>query len=639
MTFTEAAIEVLRREGKPLHFKKIAEIAARESLLEHVGKVPEETMADQLAAHCRLPRTERRLWAVQHGTFALAEWGLDEDPHGFEQLVETPPENEPAYRSRERHPVPSRELARAAPRGEGRGEGRGRRREEGERREKRFPPPAEVAYEILAGAGHSLTVSEIAAEGAQRMLMPDAFVRDGAALTAALAEDNRRRESAGRHPLFQLDGDAVTLIAQPEPGERPAPVVAAAVRAVAPGDVRRTALAAVRRRLRECDGPSIEWIAGRMLEKLGYRELKVAKRGREHVILTARRKLGLADVRHAIRVLRTGAEAGRRDITDTRRDLGHYGAQIGVVVTAGDAARDARGEAATAGQLPVLLVCGEAFAEALAESGVGCVPVVVPEIDEAFFKSAAEEAEKDEVARRARREERDRREGREGREDREDREDRDGREDREDREARESRDGRDGREKRREDRRGEREGRREGRREERVRADETPAVSAVEEPQATARAEREPTVIEIAGSLTTEVPAELDAELDAGDDDEGDDEGEGTEGGAEVSAADAGAAAGGEAGASSERRRRRRRRRRRGGRGRGREGAATAGEPGAPAPPAAGGEGAPASAAAQQSDAPAPAPAEAAPAPERVERAEPAAPPAEPPPHEGGEGS
>ena len=44
MTFTEAAIEVLRREGKPLHFKKIAEIAVRDSLLDHVGKVPEDVM-------------------------------------------------------------------------------------------------------------------------------------------------------------------------------------------------------------------------------------------------------------------------------------------------------------------------------------------------------------------------------------------------------------------------------------------------------------------------------------------------------------------------------------------------------------------------------------------------------------------
>ena len=100
MTFTEAAIEVLRREGKPLHFKKITEIAIRENLLDHVGKIPEEIMADQVAAHCRLPKLERKMLSVQHGTFALVEWGIDEDPAGLENLVELPPIDEVPYRNR-----------------------------------------------------------------------------------------------------------------------------------------------------------------------------------------------------------------------------------------------------------------------------------------------------------------------------------------------------------------------------------------------------------------------------------------------------------------------------------------------------------------------------------------------------------
>ena len=234
MTFTEAAIEVLRREGKPLHFGKIAEIAVRENLLDHVGKVPEETMAGQLAAHCRLP-ADRRIMPVQPGTFALVEWDLEEDPAGLDGIVEPPPEQELPYRSRERHPVPSRELARASGR-----DGRPRRREEEERRGRRFPPPAEVAYEILAGAGHALGVTEIAAQGAERLLMPDAFVRDVGALRSALLEDNHRRESAGRRGLFQIDGDTVTLVAQPEPGEKPA--VPAARAPVTAADARRSGL-------------------------------------------------------------------------------------------------------------------------------------------------------------------------------------------------------------------------------------------------------------------------------------------------------------------------------------------------------------------------------------------------------------
>ncbi len=510
MTFTEAAIEVLRREGKPLHFRKIAEIAVRESLLDHVGKVPEETMADQLSAHGRLPHPERRMIPVQPGTFALVEWGLDEDPAGLENLVEPPPEEEPAYRNRERHPVPSRDVARGAGRGEG---GRGRRREDEERRGRRFPPPAEVAYEILAGAGKPLSLMDIAVAGAERLLMPDAFVREPSSLEATLVEDNQRRESAGRKPLFRVEADAVTLVAQPEPGERP---VAAAPLRAAPGDARRAGLAALRRRLRECDGPTIEYVVVRMLEKLGFRDLKVAKRGRDHVIYTGKRRMGLGDVRHGVRVIRSGADAGRRDVSDVRRDLGHYGAQLGIIVTVGDAAREARGEAAAAGQLPVVLLCGEALAEALADAGVGCVPVLVPDVDEAFFRGAAEAAEKEEASRRARREDRERRDT--------------------------------------------------SRREAQPRSS-----GSVEATREAVAGDEEPAPVEVGATLP-----EVEDEVEDGDEAE-DVEEEGTEAEAQPgeAAAPATAPAQGEPG---DRRKRRRRRRRRGGRGRSREGAQQAGE-------------------------------------------------------------
>jgi hypothetical protein len=533
-------------------------------------------MADQLTAHCRLPRAERRVMPVQQGTFALVEWGLEEDPAGLDGLVELPPEGELPYRGRERHPVPSRELARGSARGEGRGEGRdgrSRRRDEEERRGRRFPPPAEVTYEILAGAGKPLAVVEIAAIGAERLLMPDAFVRDAASLRAALVEDNRRREGAGRKALFQIDDEAVTLVAQPEPGERAA-VPAAPRGPAALQDIRRTALAALRRRLRECDGPTVEHIALKLLERMGFRDLKVAKRGREHVVCTGRRRMGLADVRHAVRVVRSGADAGRRDVVDVRRDVGHYGAQIGVVLTPGDAGREARGEAGAAGQLPVVLLCGEALAEALADAGVGCVPVVVPDVDEAFFRTAAEAAEREEVARRARREERERREA----------------------------------------------PRRDEAPDEGERTAERPAgppeprevlITSAPEPVASAGPGEEPAE-----------PAEPD-EVDEGDGgDEGDEEGPEAEG---PEAPGARASGEGEGAVQGERRRRRRRRRRRGGRGRGTK---EAGGPGAPAPAEGGGG-------AARADAPAPAPpAEAAPP---APAAEPAPPPPREP--TGGEGT
>ena len=48
MTFTEAAVEILRLVGRPLHYKKITELAIERNLLSHVGKAPELTMSSRL---------------------------------------------------------------------------------------------------------------------------------------------------------------------------------------------------------------------------------------------------------------------------------------------------------------------------------------------------------------------------------------------------------------------------------------------------------------------------------------------------------------------------------------------------------------------------------------------------------------
>src|SRR5689334_25195533 len=50
MTFTEAALEILKREGKPLHFKDLTERAMTKKLLTFVGRTPEVTMQTQLTA-------------------------------------------------------------------------------------------------------------------------------------------------------------------------------------------------------------------------------------------------------------------------------------------------------------------------------------------------------------------------------------------------------------------------------------------------------------------------------------------------------------------------------------------------------------------------------------------------------------
>lgn len=53
MTFLEAAVVVLRREAKPLHFREITRQAIALDLLSHIGKAPEQAMQTRLAAAAR----------------------------------------------------------------------------------------------------------------------------------------------------------------------------------------------------------------------------------------------------------------------------------------------------------------------------------------------------------------------------------------------------------------------------------------------------------------------------------------------------------------------------------------------------------------------------------------------------------
>src|SRR4029078_10308635 len=50
MTFLEAALEILRHEGRPLHYKELTERALGKKRLTFVGRTPEVTMQTQLTA-------------------------------------------------------------------------------------------------------------------------------------------------------------------------------------------------------------------------------------------------------------------------------------------------------------------------------------------------------------------------------------------------------------------------------------------------------------------------------------------------------------------------------------------------------------------------------------------------------------
>ena len=112
MTFLEAALEVLKREGKPLHYKELTERAMGKKLLTFVGRTPEVTMQTQLTAAVKKAPGSPFV-RVKPGVFGLLRY------------PEMPPE------------VEAEPKARASAR-----QGRGRRQGARRRRACAPPPPA-----------------------------------------------------------------------------------------------------------------------------------------------------------------------------------------------------------------------------------------------------------------------------------------------------------------------------------------------------------------------------------------------------------------------------------------------------------------------------------------------------------------
>src|SRR4051812_19430834 len=118
MTFTEAAAQVLRLVGKPLHYKEITDIAIEKNLLSHVGKSPEVTIGARLAATLKKESPENPLVRVKPGVFALRVWdektiksGLDKkgdrsDRGEKTEKVEKAEKSEPRGRKSQAPPPP-----------------------------------------------------------------------------------------------------------------------------------------------------------------------------------------------------------------------------------------------------------------------------------------------------------------------------------------------------------------------------------------------------------------------------------------------------------------------------------------------------------------------------------------------------
>jgi hypothetical protein len=119
MTFLEAALEILKRERRPLHFKELTEKATERKLLTFVGRTPEVTMQTQLTAAVKKAPGSPFV-RVKPGVFGLLRYPEAPAEPEPEAIPEKPQKSESRPAAGE--PRTGRRRRRG---GRGRGRGRG----------------------------------------------------------------------------------------------------------------------------------------------------------------------------------------------------------------------------------------------------------------------------------------------------------------------------------------------------------------------------------------------------------------------------------------------------------------------------------------------------------------------------------
>lgn len=487
MTFYEAAIEVLLKAGRPLHFKKITEAALQENLLSHIGKTPEVTMSERLSQEVKRQENSPVV-CVRPGVYMLREESIERLQKEARQrpareLAPRPSESQMAKsaqasdgaadvngssesavaaqtegagnggggrrRRRSRggrgdrgdrggqvssaavnvttqvseapavvsEPVVAAAPIAAVPEARESREGNGRRRgsrhgRDGGREHGRdadvadFPVEqkhlsqgpvrldgiAEAAVTVLQDAGKALGVKELAEEIFKRRLVR--FHTHDAATTvqAALANDNHMRSLHGHRALFvQYDRQRWGLS---EWGFSKVSVRKEQQILSLAEEIRQDALLHFGEALLSTKAEALEHLALTLLERKGYRNIKVSKRSAEgDVFFTGDWHHGLSEIRVCIEVVGDNKrELGSDAVTELRSTLHHYSASEGVIIHLGSISTAAIKESREERLAPITLIDRTAFVDMLSREGIGVKTYQVPVtlVDMAFIDDLSE---------------------------------------------------------------------------------------------------------------------------------------------------------------------------------------------------------------------------------------------------------
>ena len=413
MTFYEAAIEVLKGAGRPLHFKKITELAIERGLLSDVGKTSGLSMGAQLTQEIRSRDGGSAVLQTRPGVFGLREWQAVEaaapaseavkapDPEP-EALVEPPESPAPGRRRRRARRRRAAQPARVVPETSEAPVEAVEAPPEAPRSAPRSPVDSATVPAAFSGValrafgvlkGHerrpmkAAALAEVVVDEATastHTLSPEALIN------SALTSDNVARQRVGLRPQFAAYAESAWGLVEwglSDKAQAQESELTRLARVLRSHAEERLAAA-----LLKVSREGLEHLVWKLLEHIGYRDLKAARRLDDGSLVISAASTRLSDVRDAIHVRHCDAELSLEDVVTLRGTLHHHDAHTGIIIALGGVSDEGLEESRTSNLPPVSILDAARLASLLVRHGVGVrthpLPVVVADV--AFLRDLGE---------------------------------------------------------------------------------------------------------------------------------------------------------------------------------------------------------------------------------------------------------
>jgi restriction system protein len=316
MGFLDAAEEVLKQAGEPLHYREITERAIAQGLIETKGQTPARTMNAQLSTS--IQSGESPFVRVGRGIYGLAEW---EQGAGEVPVPGLAPEPRQEYLSYK-----------------------------------------DAAQRVLTETGRPLHYREITQRAVDTELINPQGLTPEATMGAQLYTDIKRKGAAS---AFRKEGRGIFGLAAWEKGISGITRLAAKQRTA----VKKQLLT----HLLLMDPGDFEQLVGRLLGAMGYDNITVTRRSADGgVDVLADIEVGILRLRTAVQVKRMKSNVQRPVVSQLRGDMMTLpDVDQGMIITTSGFSAGATEVARVRNAPPIVLIDGGRLADLLIEHEIG----------------------------------------------------------------------------------------------------------------------------------------------------------------------------------------------------------------------------------------------------------------------------